>query len=277
VILLGGGNGSPPDEQGGGPAGNEPRQGLDVFSVGDEIFRIGSDGTREFLTRGSGPDWSPDGTRIALSRNGDIWVVDASGSGGLGLTSGPEKEGLPDWSPDGTEIAFNRKPLSEDRTDIFRTKADGSGQPENLTPGPDKSGAAPDWSPGGIVFQRQGTLWLIERDGNMFDVGGQRQIFRVRGYQAREPAWSPNGTEIALSVAKNVNESDIYVIDTDGNVVKRFTDGNVTGARSPTWSPGGDQIAFAAKDGIWIIRRDGTGLRRLIKGADFQTPAWRPQ
>jgi TIR domain/WD40-like Beta Propeller Repeat len=276
VILLGGGNGSPSDEQGGGPPGNEPRQGLGVFSVGDEIFTIGIDGTRTFLTRGSEPDWSPDGTEIALSRDGDIWVVDASGSGELRLTSAPEQEGLPDWSPDGTLIAFNREPSSEDPTfDILVTNADGLGEPENLTPGPDRSGAAPAWSSDGIVFQRQGVIWIIDWDGNTFGV--ERQLFRPPKYGAREPAWSPNGSEIALSVAKNVDESDIYVIDTNGNVLKRLTDGNVTGARSPTWSPEGDQIAFAAKDGIWIIRRDGTGLKPLIEGVDFQTPAWRPQ
>jgi len=52
---------------------------------------------------------------------------------------------------------------------------------------------------------------------------------------------------------------------------------------SPTWSPDGKQLVFASKingPGIYVINRDGTGLRFLItvdiNQVDFSAPAWSP-
>jgi dipeptidyl aminopeptidase/acylaminoacyl peptidase len=198
------------------------------------IFTIGSDGTREFLTRGSGPDWSPDGTRIALSRNGDIWVVDLPGTGEpRRLTSAPEREQWPDWSPDGTQIAFEREPGTEDPTfDVMVTNADGSGQPVNLTPGADKSGGLPDWSRDGIVFQRKGALWLIAAAGDSLDVEGQSQFFNRPGYGALQPAWSPNGSR---SPSSSPNTPGALRISgrRGGRNCTNLTRGPVTGRRRP--------------------------------------------
>jgi Tol biopolymer transport system component len=49
--------------------------------------------------------WSPDGTRIAFSRVGGIYNVNADGTGEAVLLDG----GLsPEWSPDNVRIAFVR-------------------------------------------------------------------------------------------------------------------------------------------------------------------------
>jgi Tol biopolymer transport system component len=51
---------------------------------------------------------------------------------------------------------------------------------------------------------------------------------------------------------------------------------------SLAWSPAGDRLAFAtnfAKVGLWTIRRDGTGLRRIFRTADDAVAgrsAWSP-
>jgi Tol biopolymer transport system component len=52
----------------------------------DDIWVVNPDGTDpQRLTTGQGiderPDWSPDGNRIAFSRNGNIWAMDADGTG----------------------------------------------------------------------------------------------------------------------------------------------------------------------------------------------------
>ena len=44
------------------------------------------------------PSWSPDGTRIAYYRDGQIWVMNADGSGKKQISSGSGGD-HPDWGP----------------------------------------------------------------------------------------------------------------------------------------------------------------------------------
>ncbi|MEW6667130.1 MAG: PEP-CTERM sorting domain-containing protein [Thermodesulfobacteriota bacterium] len=61
------------------------------------------------LTAGADyPDWSPDGTKIAQG-NGDIYIMNMDGSSSNRITSNPAWEWDPSWSPDGTQIVFGRE------------------------------------------------------------------------------------------------------------------------------------------------------------------------
>ena len=71
------------------------------------------------------PAWSPDGAKIAFERDGDVWVMNADGSGQHNLTGGPESGQEPAWSPDGTKIAFQT--FGAEGYDIAVMNADGSG------------------------------------------------------------------------------------------------------------------------------------------------------
>lgn len=67
----------------------------------------------EPLTSGQAMDgfgaWAPDGRQIAFMRNGQIWLVDASGKGARRLTNAKDVwDAVPVWRPDGKEIAFAR-------------------------------------------------------------------------------------------------------------------------------------------------------------------------
>jgi Tol biopolymer transport system component len=101
---------------------NEKRDGYDTA-----LWGVSTSGSSEpwRLTNGprdSSPRWSPDGKRLAFvsfadrngascpasncAPNGEIYVVNADGSGLRRLTRSRADEQHPTWSPDGRKIAF---------------------------------------------------------------------------------------------------------------------------------------------------------------------------
>lgn len=73
---------------------------------------------------------------------------------------------------------------------------------------------------------------------------------------------------------------DIYVLDTQGELLKRLTFGEGDN-RAPDWSPDGARIAFESnRDGNWSIysaNADGSGARRLTTELRFEgSPRWSP-
>jgi TolB protein len=107
------------------------------------------------------PDWSPDGSKIAYLADthgisdvvnpswGDIWVMNADGSGQHAITSGGSWYGTA-WSPDGTRIVTLDFPS---RTVYTVNAADGS-DVEAVHPGPGVQ-FVPGWQPRG-TGNRQG-------------------------------------------------------------------------------------------------------------------------
>ena len=66
---------------------------------------------------------SPDGSNLAFSYRGDIWVVPAAGGRAIALTSNVEEDDKPIWSPDGKWVAFASD--REGNWDIFAVPVDG--------------------------------------------------------------------------------------------------------------------------------------------------------
>jgi TolB protein len=98
-----------------------------VRTDGAELLLADADGSHlrslgRAALAGASPAWSPDGTRIAFvsfrdgngrtcavdcAPNGEIYVVNADGSGLKRLTFTRADDEHPTWSPDGTAIAFS--------------------------------------------------------------------------------------------------------------------------------------------------------------------------
>ena len=88
---------------------------------------------------------SPDGTKLAFSYQGDIWVAPSTGGKAIPLTDNVEMDDRPVWSPDGTKIAFASDRFGNN--DVFVVDADG-GRPKRITynSGPDIPSS---WTPDG--------------------------------------------------------------------------------------------------------------------------------
>jgi Tol biopolymer transport system component len=76
----------------------------------------------------------------------------------------------------------------------------------------------------------------------------------------------------------NQRNPGVYVANRDGSAMRRVTPRRMEAAIEPAWSPDAAWIAFVGRGDLYVIRPDGTGLRRLTRTkADEFSPAWQPR
>ncbi len=140
------------------------------------ISVMNADGSNPRRLTGGGfdqmPTWSPDARRIAFSGggagNGEIYVMNADGSGTVRLTNSPGNDWMPAWSPDGRTIAFASE--RDGTSQIYVMDPDGSNV-RRLTDDPVRA-EFPAWSPDGrrLAFTSHrdgnGEIYVMNNDGS---------------------------------------------------------------------------------------------------------------
>ncbi|MGC2196462.1 MAG: hypothetical protein WA628_17445, partial [Terriglobales bacterium] len=160
----------------------------------------------------SGPQFSPDGSRIAFesTRSGayEVWMCRSDGSGLVQLTHFNSVTGTPRWSPDGQLIAFDSR--VNNNVDIFVVDSQG-GTPRRLTSEP-WSEVVPSWSRDGrwVYFASnrtgRGEVWKMPSTG-----GSAVQVTNHGGFAAFE---SPDGRFVYY--AKGLTVPGLWRIPTNG-------------------------------------------------------------
>jgi Tol biopolymer transport system component len=117
-----------------------------------------------------------------------------------------------------------------------------------------------------LVYARAGEIYVREADGTA------RRLTRNRVFDGF-PTWSPDRSLIAF-VRETRHGGRIHVMRADGTNAQRVTalapENRGVHDLYPAWSPDGSLIAFASnrhavEREIYLVRRDGTGLRRLTR------------
>ena len=163
--------------------------------------------------------WSPDGARIAFSRGGRLYLMNADGSGESALTPAATARNARDpyWSPDGTRIAFTRE------SRVYVINADGS----QLHAVSQDLRAAGPWSPDGsklIVTPLQCTddfecYYGVFRPSDLAILSvetGEEQLLTKTPLQPKwSPVWARNGQQV-FYIAAEAGNQDVFAVPAGG-------------------------------------------------------------
>ncbi len=206
---------------------------------GSEVTQLRAPGTDGWTALGH-PEWSPDGTKIALfggvGGGAEIFVTQANGRNAVQFTNRGGVNTDVSWSPDGSQLLFNGcpgTPCLPANYEIYVMNATPLSAATRLT----NDGLA-DYD---AYFSPDGRqiAWLVTVDPTRFSGAG---------------AWA------------------IRIADADGgNAHDLINDGNINS--KPAWSLDGQTIFFhrmalvapfeEGKFGVFSMARDGSNLRRL--------------
>ena len=224
------------------------------------ITLMNADGTNpQFLTAGGAwdhsPAWSPDGRQFAYIASDVVWIRDLNRSNARVVASDAFWDGGLTWSPDGTKLAFTHH---EDEVASIRIVRIGTASEEVLA---DAAGqeSHPRWSPDG-----QRILYYTTTDD------GSRHAWAA-GASGRQVGIAP-GQLVVRGIAPAAGGCG----GTASDVAEQLS--SLGDAYDPAWSPDCAWIVFTLQGSLWLMRNDGTDLRRLTRD-DFRTPnaaAWSP-
>lgn len=249
------------------PLKNEYRTHIRLVSIdGKEDIQL-TEGDKD-----SSPLWSPDGSQLAFLRiNKDgkqVWTVSADGKVIAQLTYAKRGVGSFIWSPDGTLVVYSAKVSNDVNVESLapeevRKREGGSGKVYERTL-PKAEGAG--WWDG--LYSH---LFLLYTES-----GAVTQL-TSGNYNASQPAWSPDGQQIAF-LAKIISDAvkdpdlipfnDVYTMNLIDMKMKKRTNSTLN-INQFSYAPDGNSFAIIGDD-----RKYGSGTqnRLLTVSASGGTP-----
>jgi Tol biopolymer transport system component len=226
-------------------------------------------------------DWSPAGHLLLFLVEHEqvytIWTTTMDGKQMQKVVADSTKLYAAGWSPKGDAIYYFR--FNGQTRDLIKIAVDpASGKPKGravvlqsgLQAGDENVTHFTLSSDGRRLLyprhQQHSNLWLITLEGTGENTTVKTKQLTTGTSLIKQPSISPDGKQVAFSLAMLPGSANIYTMPVDGGDLQQITFLNAF-SYNPSWSPDGKQIAFGSTQGagnkVWLVNAKGGSPRQL--------------
>jgi len=247
-----------------------------------DLWIMSANGSKNrFLTKGGSPRWSPDGSRIVYTAQGEpkgtqLFLKYKGTEGSTQLTRLEKSPSNITWSPDGQHIAFT---MMVPAKDPWPVKIPGKPEGAKWTSEP-KFVSSVQYRRDRVGFVEEGYVHIF-----VLPAGGgtPRQVTLGNwDHGTTGISWTRDGKEIVFSSLRIAEaeyayrESEIYAVDISTSLVRQLTTRKGPD-NAPVVSPDGKLVAYTGYEWtddtyrdaqLYVMNIDGTGHRSLTASLD---------